>query len=500
MNVTITFHWIYQLAQAINRKSSYLAMFGLAALETNPSVPIASLIFLLLSSTHHALSLLLRIPSKPLPGANQLFAEQPFNYAKDEWLEIVGKESVFQTAEMVVDHFLSPSKDKSKYPLRKIHTFNVQLNKEDADVDTTSRMFDPLFGPCNELYHNHEPTFSSNRKRVNLKLTVAYRGADFCGWEDQRHHLYRKEREGNNISDQSHELPSVQGTLVDVLDPILSNSISRTKKQLAHNNTLTESKARPIEIKVAGRTDAGVSAIAQVCRIRTQRTDFLSHKADGFGGIETFIKDLVNAHTEQLRLGLRITDLNQVGDDFHPTFGASCRAYAYIIDFEGTDVPETKQPRRTHGLVAKLDAMLRSLEGQALNYVAFSYGKVKTQTTICTLLRARACIVEYKLYGSKNSPDELDPSVMRQALCIELVGDRFLRRMVRILVATALREAWIGSSVSEVADNVGQSESSLISNVQIKNVLLDIVKTRDRTNSAPPAPAQGLIFIGAGYT
>ncbi|GIL92630.1 hypothetical protein Vretifemale_20094 [Volvox reticuliferus] len=67
-------------------------------------------------------------------------------------------------------------------------------------------------------------------------------------------------------------------------------------------------------------------------------------------------------------------------------------------------------------------------------------------------------------------------------LCIELVGNRFLRRMVRVLVSTALREATPG------AGRCGGREDAL----------LDCLAA-GRMATAMPAPAVGLCFAGAGY-
>ena len=230
-------------------------------------------------------------------------------------------------------------------------------------------MFTPLYGAASEkgcprneasIQPNTNMRLSNtNRKRsrcTNLKITVAYRGVVFCGWEDQRHDLYRSAKLfGNNAMvpmDNVPILPSVQGTLADILHPDLAmkdetktaagdssadgleGATMRYSAKMAgiHHRRKFACPNKPIEIKVAGRTDAGVSAIGQICRIRTWRP------LDD--GIEKYVKDLVNsktAKTGKKGLGLHIRSVECVGDDFHPTFGATCRAYAYILDLPFDD-------------------------------------------------------------------------------------------------------------------------------------------------------------------
>ena len=106
-------------------------------------------------------------------------------------------------------------------------------------------------------------------------------------------------------------LPSVQGSLADILGPAIGKT-----------NT------KPIEIKVAGRTDRGVSAIGQVCRIRTW---------NDITNVEAYIQELVNREATDNDLGLRVTNVERVGPDFHPSFGAKSRSYVYLIDLEDND-------------------------------------------------------------------------------------------------------------------------------------------------------------------
>ena len=119
-------------------------------------------------------------------------------------------------------------------------------------------------------------------------------------------------------------------------------------------------------------------------------------------------------------------------------------------------------------LTFRLNALLAPLEGQPLPYIAFSYGRLKTKTSNCTLHHARARQVKIDI---------------QPVLAIELIGDRFLRRMVRILVASSLRLAATGSS-----DENFDSQS-----------LWKLVQSKDRREAALPAPPQGLIFVSAAF-
>lgn len=418
---------------------------------------------------------------------------------------------VFDTASRIVQCYLSSSEDVTNEPwssrslLRRITEDDLTTNTSDG---YWAEMFAPLYRsaislnkisppsiPKNENRKPQQPRKRRKGHRTNLKLTIAYRGRDFCGWEDQRHSIL----DGGNSTQV--QLPSVQGMLVDILDPILGH------EQEHRGNETTTTSTRPIEIKVAGRTDAGVSAIGQICRVRTWR---LQPSLENGKSIEQFLKDYVNVHVaKNMRDNappLCVRSVECVDDAFHPTFGASCRAYAYLIDVNKLGKIERKDcwnedeaagedGRCDHiivqlsasTLVQRLNAMLRAMEGKKLDYIALSYGKVKSQTTLCTLHRARAHLVEW------TGPSDGDEKPQR-AICIELVGDRFLRRMVRILVATAMREAnrdvfGISAEVDDVDDECHVGDDTL----------LNIVLSRDREDRARAAPPDGLIFIGAAY-
>lgn len=67
-------------------------------------------------------------------------------------------------------------------------------------------------------------------------------------------------------------------------------------------------------------------------------------------------------------------------------------------------------------------------------------------------------------------------------MCVQLLGDRFIRRMIRVLVATAMREAL------PAAQHVGGPDA-----------LLEVAQARNRLVTPMALVAAGLCFAEAGY-
>jgi tRNA pseudouridine38-40 synthase len=114
--------------------------------------------------------------------------------------------------------------------------------------------------------------------RRNLKITLAYDGSDFHGWQVQP------------------GLRTVQGTLADCL------------KRLTGEDVLPQG---------SGRTDAGVHALAQVASVQ----------------IESPIpeRNLVIALNDVLPPSVRVNSVELAADDFHARHSAKAKTYRYRI-------------------------------------------------------------------------------------------------------------------------------------------------------------------------
>lgn len=264
-----------------------------------------------------------------------------------------------------------------------------------------------------------------NRKKISYRLDFAYDGTQFSGWQRQK----------------DAKLVTVQEWVEEYL-------------------CLLTGEGR-VDVRVAGRTDSGVHAVGQVGRVR-------------------LLQPLMQ---RGIRMdNLCIWSISEVSSDFHPSFSSKNRSYAYVIDASALDdllrqdISDQVFGMNSNGeqddllqLVERINYLLEPLVGVELDYFAFSYGRVKTETTVCSLSHACARLVRFQ---SKNH-DEFS----NFAVAIELTGNRFLRRMVRILVATAVQFALFPNDH--------------------KATLLEIILSRDRSQTSSPAPSAGLVFIGA---
>lgn len=260
-------------------------------------------------------------------------------------------------------------------------------------------------------------------------------------------------------------------------------------------------KCKPLEgrVLVAGRTDKGVSALNQVCSFYTWRKD-----------IEPI--DIEDAINKDASGKLRVVSVSKVSRAFHPNFSAKWRRYLYIFPLdhacgsvkdrenfifdenhgkqrngllaeENLDELETDETEEVNGVevvekpsdfsVSKVDQLLQQLQGKLLSYKMFARdlkaARNEGPPTECFMYHARAA--EIRL----SCPEYVEG---RRVMCVELVANRFLRKMVRVLVATSIREAAAG------AEN---------------DALLKLVEASCRRATAPPAPSEGLCLFDVGY-
>jgi tRNA pseudouridine38-40 synthase len=143
----------------------------------------------------------------------------------------------------------------------------------------------------------------------NFKITIAYDGTDFCGWQVQP------------------SRPSIQGTLADAIERI------------------TRERVLP---QGSGRTDAGVHALAQVASF----------------ALESVIpaENLLVALNHMLPASIRINSLEEVAAEFHARHSASAKTYEYRICRQSICPPFLARYVHHHPYPLNEDAMISAAE------------------------------------------------------------------------------------------------------------------------------------------
>ena len=215
----------------------------------------------------------------------------------------------------------------------------------------------------------------------NIKLTLAYDGTDFSGWQIQPGQ------------------PTVQGALTDVVEK------------------LTQCR---LMIYGAGRTDAGVHAAGQVANFKTQSSLSAGEFQRAFNAL--------------LPPSIRVVASEEAGPDFHARWNALAKTYRYRI-FRGRVVPPFLYRYVQHDPYpldfAAMAEAARRFEGEHdFTSFAASTGSEeddRERTTTRTIYRS-----ELLRTGEENSPG----ADMEWVYVVR--GKSFLRYMVRKMVGTLM--------------------------------------------------------------
>lgn len=209
----------------------------------------------------------------------------------------------------------------------------------------------------------------------NIKLTIAYDGAGFHGWQVQP------------------GVPTIQGAL---------NEIAR---QITQENVVVHG---------ASRTDAGVHALGQVAHFKTQSALPASEFQRAFNAL--------------LPASVRVMEAEEVGPDFHARWLVQRKTYRYrlfrggvLSPFEYRRVLHYPWPLDEHAMV---EAAREFLGEHDFTSFAASSGSEEDDHN-----RATIRVIESSEVRSERNGDELLYIVQ---------GRSFLRYMVRKMVGTLL--------------------------------------------------------------
>lgn len=270
--------------------------------------------------------------------------------------------------------------------------------------------------------HTH-PHTNTEHTHMRIRLDLAYNGTNFHGWARQKG-----------------DLRTVQGVLEDNLRMILRHP--------------------ELQLTVAGRTDAGVHASAQVAHFDIPDEALQQRSIDGDPN------RLVRRLARLLPEDVRVHACTEVPDTFDARFSALRRHYRYRI----TTHPRGALPTRSVDTATwprPVDLQLMQAAADTLlglhDFAAFCKPR-EHATTIRTLER-----FDWHDASTKEEP---------QLYIAEVTADAFCWNMVRSLVGTCLA--------------IGQGQQAL-------NFTAELLTLGYRSPQVRPAPARGLTLSGVDY-
>lgn len=250
---------------------------------------------------------------------------------------------------------------------------------------------------------------------MRYKITIEYDGTNILGWQRQL------------------DGPSVQEYLENaVLSLVPHSSPSR------------------IEVQGAGRTDAGVHALAQVAHFDLERE------------IEDWkLRDAINFHLRDQNAPVVVTLVEAVSSDFNARFSAKGRGYIYRI--LNRRAPSALEKNRVWWVPVELNiTKMQEAAKHLLGYHDFSS------------FRAAACQAKSPL----KTLDKIEIYQQGEEIIFEVEAKSFLHHQVRNIVGTL---KLVGDGHLQPSD--------------IKKIL----EAKDRKVAGPTAPASGLYLSKVWY-
>jgi tRNA pseudouridine38-40 synthase len=285
------------------------------------------------------------------------------------------------------------------------------------------------------------------------KLTLAYDGTDFCGWQKQ------EPPEGSDIA--------ADKLLAAPADPALADPPTPGRLELRTVQAVVERAVRevvrePVELTGASRTDSGVHARAQVAAFTASWP------------LERGAEPLLRAINSRLPPDVLVLAAEAVGDSFNPIADCTAKGYSYTLHISPNRALWDR--RYVHHLWVPLDLSAMQAAAAAFigehDFAAFAaagHGRLSTVRTV------HDCRVTEVSRGVP-APGSDDPASSR--LRIEISGNGFLWNMVRIIAGT-LVEAGRGKLTP--ADIAAAIES------------------KDRRRAGPTLPPRGLCLEWIRY-
>ncbi len=269
----------------------------------------------------------------------------------------------------------------------------------------------------------------------NIRLTLAYDGTGYVGWQNQPN-----------------------GTSVQSVVEAGIREFSGTK----------------VSLIAAGRTDAGVHALGQVANFQTES----AIPCQGFrAGLQAYLpRDVL------------VVDADEVPLEFHATYAAKQKRYRYVILNDRAAHPFLRN--YAHEYHAPLDDREMHAAGQVLvgthDFRAFETQHPNTASSVRTVFELTVSRFSEWTAWNTCRPDRAEGAgaalphadAAGEFISIDIVADGFLYNMVRTIAGTLIRvgeRKWDAQKVHEILEHGA------------------------RPQAGPTAPACGLYLVRVDY-
>lgn len=278
------------------------------------------------------------------------------------------------------------------------------------------------------------------------KLTIAYDGTDFCGWQKQEPTLEHSEKTGSQKYVDPALVPGEEGR---VALRTVQGIVERTVREIVREM---------VEVRGASRTDSGVHARGQVAAFTCSGEENGPTGWPASRGGEA----LMRALNGKLPDDVVVRGAELVDSEFDPIGDCTSKGYSYSIHNARTR--ELFDRRFVHHVWDALDveAMQRAAtvlvgEHDFAGFAAAGHGR---QTTVRAIHRLEVL------------------KVREDRVRIEIEGNGFLWNMVRIIAGTLVE---IGRGMKKAED------------------MPAILESRDRARAGPTLPPTGLCLEWVRY-
>jgi tRNA pseudouridine38-40 synthase len=320
------------------------------------------------------------------------------------------------------------------------------------------------------------------------KLTIAYDGTNFCGWQKQEPPAGMEVaagkvlEEGSKAAKQQNSKEEAGGDIA----PSTAGGQSGTEERAADEvprielrtvqavveRAVREVVREPVQLLGASRTDAGVHARGQIAAFTC---------ADGWP-LDRGADKLVRAINSRLPEDVLIVNAEAVGEEFNPISDCTGKGYSYTLH-----VSENRSlwdRRFVHHVWVPLDvtrmneAAARFIgEHDFAAFAAAGHGRVSTVRTVfeCRVTGESGTAAQRQIGTADGERQAVEPCRVR----IDVSGNGFLWNMVRIIAGTLVE--------------VGRGKLT-------PDDVAAAIESKDRRKAGPTLPPTGLCLEWIRYS